>query len=89
MVNNAKNVQNCPRNLMEFPIFGHLERVSGNMGKPRKNRQKWPKWSSQSGMPDFNSNFEILNFTIERWEENDKCWKLSKEFDEIEMFGKF
>ena len=89
MVNNAKNVRNCPRNLMEFPIFGHLERLSENMGKPRKNRQKWPKWGGQSGVPDFNGNFGIFIFEIERWSEKVKCRKLSKEFDGIKIFLNF
>ena len=57
--------------------------------KPPKNRQKWPKWSGRSGVPDFNGNFGILNFEIERWSEKVKCRKLSKEFDEIKNFWKF
>ena len=43
MVNNAKNVRNRPRNLMEFPIFGQLERVSENMGKTLEKPAKMPK----------------------------------------------
>ena len=43
MVNNGKNVRNCPRNLMEFPIFGQLERVSENMGKTSEKPAKMAK----------------------------------------------
>ena len=57
--------------------------------KPWKNRQKWPKRSVQSGVPDFNGNFEAFNFEIERWSEKVKWRKLTKEFDGIEIFGKF
>ena len=57
--------------------------------KPRKNRQKWPKRSGQSGVPDFNGNFGIFIFEIERWSEKVKCRKLSKEFDGIKFFWKF
>ena len=52
MVDIAKNVQNCPRNLMEFPIFGQLERVSENMGKTTEKPAKMaktgrPKWGAR------------------------------------------
>ena len=56
--------------------------------KPRKNRQKCPKWSGQSGVPDFKCNFGIFIFEIERWSEKVKCRKLSKEFDGIKIFWK-
>ena len=47
-----KNVQNCPRNLMEFPTSGHLKRVSENMGKTSKKPAKMakterPKWGAR------------------------------------------
>ena len=57
--------------------------------KPRKNRQKCPKWSGQSGVPDFKCNFGISIFEIERWSEKVKRRKLSKEFDGIKIFWKF
>ena len=57
--------------------------------KPRKNRQKWPKRSGRSGVPDFNGNFEAFNFEIERWSERSKWRKLTKEFDGIGIFWKF
>ena len=52
MVNNAKNVRNCPSNLMEFPIFGQLERVYENTGKTAKKPAKMaktgrPKWGAR------------------------------------------
>ena len=52
MVNKGKNVQNCPRNLMEFPISGHLKRVSENMGKTSEKLAKMakmgrPKWGAR------------------------------------------
>ena len=65
MVNNGQNVQNCPRNLMGFKILGYLEGVSENKGKCRKTRQKWPKWSGRSGVPDFFI-LAILGFLILR-----------------------
>ena len=71
---------------MEFPIFGQLERVSENMGKTLEKRQKCPKRSGRSGVPDFNGNFGIFIFEIERWSEKVKCRKLSKEFDGIKIF---
>ena len=39
-------------------------------------------------MPDFNGNFGIFIFEIERWSEKVKCRKLSKEFDGIKIFWK-
>ena len=54
-----------------------------------KNRQKRPKRSGRSGVPDFNGNFGIFIFEIERWSEKVKRRKLSKEFDGIKIFWKF
>ena len=70
---------------MEFPIFGQLERVSENMGKTSEKPAKLAKWGGQSGVPDLNGNFGILNFEIEKWSEKVKCRKLSKEFNGIEI----
>ena len=71
---------------MKFQILGYTKRVSENMGKTSKNRQKWPKRSGQSGVPVFNGNFGIFIFEIERWSEKVKRRKLSKEFDGIKIF---
>ena len=89
MVNDGKNVRNCPRNLMGFEILATLRGFLRIREKPRKNRQKWPKWSGRSGVPDFNGNFGVFNLEIEKWSERVKWRKLSKEFVGIEIFGKF
>ena len=82
----CKIVQGIWWNFQFFAISRGFLRI---WEKPRKNRQKWPKWGGQSGVPDFNGNFGIFIFEIERWSEKVKCRKLSKEFDGIKIFLKF
>ena len=52
MVNDGKNVRNCPRNLMGFEILGYLEGVSENKGKTSEKPAKMakmerPKWGAR------------------------------------------
>ena len=68
------------------PWLGWRNRGGDSIDFRKPFRKSFPKPFPK--VLDFNGNFGILNFEIERWSEKVKYRKLSKEFDGIKIFWK-